>query len=182
MKHAVATLLMAATFVAATEIDSGAPEPKDLVDDLYDIIEQMDNMTGQLRDDECHDGVQLRGKEIEERLTKLIDEIEKQKPKFENPGRDQQALAATGRQPKKISQLSSPLAGSCIVRRSETVQREADTSWYKLPPSKRGQVVQAWGSDMPMQWKSRLGAYFLSLAVQESEFEKKAQAELLKSK
>jgi hypothetical protein len=160
-----ACLLCAA--VAAVEIDP-YPDEKDLVAELYELQEQMDDLTDQLRSDEHHDAVQVRGKEIEDKLNKLIDEIENAPlgPSVRGKSRRLQAQTAQGNKPQDKSRLPAPRPppGSVIPRDIARVEQGKDASWYKLPPSKRGEVIQTWASEMPLKWKARIAAYFVSVS------------------
>jgi len=151
----------------AEEIDNGVVE-KDIVDDLYEIKDQMDNLTDQLREDEHHDGVQLRGKEIEDKLTRIIDEIEKNPPRFKSLKRDAQAQQA--KHPRPISE-KPPDEPARVLRRIESVIiPEKDSNWWKLRDSRRGEVIQSWGVEIPLRWKARIAAYFISISAEESKY------------
>lgn len=173
MKPLILILLLLSSSLFAVEIESPNNEPRDLVEELYQLKEQMDDLTDQLRDDEHHDGVQIRGKEIEEKLNKIIDEVENARVVHkEGDPRSRQMSAAKGHKPASKSKLPPPVKGSVINRDDASknqVVRSDNANWYKLPDAKRDQVIQSWGSEMPLRWKSRISAYFISVADAETQ-------------
>ena len=43
--------------------------------------------------------------------------------------------------------------------------------WARLPSQTREQILQAYGADLPAQWRSRLAAYFFSVAKDQQKSE-----------
>ena len=151
--------------VLATEIEVDDFASKDIIDELYELVRNMDDLTDKLRDDQVNDSVKIAGKEIEDKIDKLIDEIENAKPSIRAPLRADQAMKAAGRQPRKVSCLSSSssVQGKVVPHRV-VLQEFTNSNWHKLPDAKRGEVIQTWASELPVRWKSRIEAYFVSVA------------------
>jgi hypothetical protein len=149
--------------VLSTEIQVDDFGSKDIIDELYELVRNMDDLTDKLRDDQVNDSVKIAGKEIEDKIDKLIDEIENAKPSIRAPVRADQAMKATGRQPKKVSSLTAPVQGKVTPHRV-VLQEFTDANWHKLPDARRGEVIQTWASELPVRWKSRIEAYFVSVA------------------
>lgn len=168
--RAIAPLMVLALLapqVLPTEIQVHDTAPKDIIDELYDLIQEMDDLTDKLRDDQVNDSVIVTGKAIEEKIDNLIKEIEEARPSIRNAERSKQAMMAAGRQPKKISKLSAPTPPGKVTVHRTVLQDFTDSSWYKLPDAKRGEMVQTWASEIPVRWKSRIEAYFVSVATNE---------------
>jgi hypothetical protein len=163
-------LALLARQVLSTEIQVDDSAPKDIIDELYDLVRDMDDLTDKLRDDQTNDSVSVFGKQIEDKLDGLIKEIENAKPSIRRPARSDQALKAAGREPKKISCLS-PLTPGKVTPHRIVLQEFTDSQWYKLPDARRGEMIQTWASELPVRWKCRIEAYFVSVAANESDAE-----------
>jgi hypothetical protein len=158
------------------EPGSGAvesPKPqKDLIDELYELSGKMNDLQDRLRDDRT-DRVVVEGKEIDDKLSIIIEEIEKtSKQQSSSPlekekrQRQDQARIAQGSMPKhNLGPHHEP--GKVYRSSAASIPQEKDSSWYKLPDKPKDEVIQTWGTEMPLRWKSRIAAYFISIASED---------------
>lgn len=160
-------LFLLASPVLAEEIDPGGDGPQTVSDELYDIYDKMREMEDSLRGDKTNARVQLNGKEIEDQLDKLIKEIEEAK-ESDRPPRGKvlaerwkklRSLASDNPKPRTIPPGS--------VRPSSESRIPVRNSWYNLPPDARGEMIQTYAAELPLKWKARIAAYFISIAVEE---------------
>jgi len=157
--------LLALSWAAfGTEVEIGDMLPKSYAEELHDLAADMEEAADSMRDD--YYGTRLDLDPIEERLDKLIRELEDTSHKTLKRAR-QAAIAQHGAEPKRGLWRGKPPLGLVIKRDAGRVKQDASSDWFKLPPSQRGEVIQAWASEMPVKWKSRLEAYFVSVAAEE---------------
>lgn len=148
---------------------------------LAKLASDMKAVEEKLRSDRHDQAVQVDGGEIEKKLTKIIEQLEKscncqgscnkpgeqsqqQQPK---PGDPQNKKPGSGMQDSKIG--GSAAAGATNAAQvSDTM-----SAWAKLPPAQRDELLQAMREGFPVRWQNRLSAYFLSInAEQNREVEK----------
>ncbi len=139
------------------------PEWRTVSEEVQEIADLERIIENKLRDDEHNHTVSIDIDESIERMEKLIkdaEEIEdsspdshrkgdllhmKYGPRGDKPGRNPPKVAGTDAKadvhydPKDIGE------------------------WARLPRSQRGEIVQVWASDLPILWKKRVEAYFLSV-------------------
>jgi len=145
---------------------------------LTQLSEEMRGVEEKLRSDRHDRAVQVDQKGIEEKLSKLIEQIEKmQSQSSQSQGQQkkdgQQQQQQSGNQPGQQKQPSSPLQDSALggsasrgdLNPAQVEGKQAD--WAKLPPALREQLLQATGAEMPTRWKKRLEAYWTSIAREE---------------
>ncbi len=139
-------------------------------EELREIIGQMDRFETNLRLDRTDDSVQLTGKQIVERLEKLIKDVEAQelRKKF-NTLRQKQLAQIAGVLPPPSPEINLP---KTQIYKPNTGQIDF-SKWAKLPPVNREQILQGYNSDIPLRWQQRIAAYYLSIAVEETKVRKK---------
>jgi hypothetical protein len=148
---------------------------------LSKLANDMKSVEDKLRSDRHDQAVQVEGTEIEKKLTKIIEQLEKScncqgscnKPGEQSaqnqpkPGDPQNKKPGSGMQDSKIG--GSAAAGATNAAQvSDTM-----SSWAKLPPAQRDELLQAMREGFPARWQARVSAYFLSVnAEQNKEAEK----------
>ncbi len=168
MKAWLLILILLAPPLLAEEIDN-AEKPLTVEEELYEIFDKMMDMENALREDRHDPRVQLTGTEIADQLDKLINEIEDAKA-TNKPPRGKvlaqrwtklRSLASGNPPPQKVEPGS-------VKQSSDSKIRGENPWWYKLPPEHREAMVQTYAAEIPLKWKQRIAAYFISIAVEET--------------
>ncbi len=140
---------------------------KPLKDDSLDEISRiMTDVTRRLDLGRSGGDVKDREQSIIDKLTKLIDKLEKQKQQQQQ---QQQSSGGSGQSSGDPSQ-GSPMDDSRIagasgngdVDRKNIQQRDG---WGNLPPADRQQALQQIGRDLPTHYREAIEAYFRKLAT-----------------
>lgn len=145
-------------------------------EDLPDLAQRMKDAEEMLRQDRHDILVQAKLRMIESNLDRMISEAEKkEKQDQQQQQKQQQQKQQMAQAPSKQRQSSqSPLQNSSL---SETppgpTQETAKISgtgskWAKLPPAARDELLQTYAQEVPIKWRKRLEAYFLSVAAEEA--------------
>lgn len=122
--------------------------PRNVSEELEDIAALMQSMATDLRNDQSNTRVQIDGKEIEERLAKLEKECEQEAIRQRNcKGKRGAGSVLRGKADGKET------CGNGPVRRWNGVAIEAV----------RGSSGET--EEIPAKWKSRIEAYFVSIAA-----------------
>jgi len=148
---------------------------------LTQLSEEMRGVEEKLRNDRYDRAVQVDQQGIEEKLSKIIEQIEKmQSQSSQSKGQGQekkdgqpQPGSQPGNQPGGPKQGGSPLQDSALggstprgdLNAAQVEGKQAD--WAKLPAALREQLLQASSAEMPTRWKKRLEAYWTSIAREE---------------
>lgn len=173
VRNTIATILMNALGTKLPKEDDGQG---DAIQKLKELSSRMREMEAKLRDDRHDDAVLADGGGIEKDLSTLITQLEKsqqqqqQKQEKQNQSerqkQKQERQQAMSQQPKPNSGLGSPVPPG--LPQPETAKVEGKQSpWAKLPPSAREELSQAYAEEMPIRWRKRLEAYFISIAGEE---------------
>ncbi len=141
-------------FCNAEEIEQ--PTKEDTLHERFlDIIYDMWSVQDSLRDDKYNHTVQLKGKEVEDKIQKIIDEAEE---------REKNQVAGSGNGPKKDSDTN----GQSNERLKEHLRYIGDKGYNPEPYSvRRGDMTQLYARDIPVRWRKRMEAYFISVVSEE---------------
>lgn len=149
--------MLVALTAAGTEVESPEKEDKTAAEELRDIADLMVDVEDKLRDDRHDKAVQIYGKEIEDRLEKLIKEVEVNEKKSGDK---------TGKKPMKDSKITSAEVPRQVIQRERMPweTKEYD-NWARLSEIHRGSIIQTYNNfdNLPMRWQQRISAYFLSI-------------------
>ena len=133
-------------------------------DSLDEVSRLMTDVSRRLDLGRTGDEVQRREQEIIDKLSKLIDDIEKQQQQQQQ----QQASGGGGGQgggqgqPMQESQAGGA-SGKGDVDRKSIAQTDA---WGNLPPAQRKQTLQQISRDLPTHYRDAIEAYFRKLATE----------------
>jgi hypothetical protein len=162
------------------------PDPNDYQQRLATLSKDMQGVHDKLRDDRHDETVQVDQRDIDDKLTEMINELEKMKRMEisqsnntdEEKRRRMQMVGQSSQvstRPKPDSKLSSgPGAGEARVNPLE-VTRTQDR-WASLPAKERDELLQIYRPDVPVRWRKRLEAYFVSIAAEEAKAPAKTEA------
>ncbi len=116
----------------------------------------MQEVGNDLRSDRTDKITQLKGKEIDDRITKLIKEIDCVCDDDETE---------RGRVLKRLKNGNlTPICG--MVTKSK---EDRSGAWRPgLDKDSRGKIVQVWAADIPVKWRIRIEAYFYSICAEEA--------------
>jgi hypothetical protein len=141
--------------------------------ELNKISEQMKEAANLLREDRHDVFVRVKLKEISGKLDSMISEAEKQQQQQnqkQNQNKQQQQkqsrMDSLAQSPKRNSSLG-PKTEQGSMQDSAKVAGKS-SSWAKLPPALREELMQSFGADIPIRWRKRLEAYFISIAAEET--------------
>lgn len=161
---------------------SEIPDQDDYGSRLSELAGVMKGVEQKMRDDRYDEVVQVDQNEIDEKLGDMIQELEKMQrlaiEKQQKETRQQQArrrLAALGQQedsprPRTVSRPPPPV-GEARVNSGRVVSR--GDNWASLPQAERDELLQVFRPEVPLRWRKRLEAYFVSLAAEEARSDKK---------
>lgn len=167
-----------------TPATQGLPDVAEHTGQLTEMSKEMREVEEKLRNDRHDRAVQVDQKGIEEKLSKLIEQIEKMQSqssssqsKKKQQQQQQQQQQGQGDQPGQ-KQPGSPLQDSKLggsaerggLNAAEVAGQQAD--WAKLPPAEREAMLNAYKRDIPERWRKRLEAYYHSIAAEENKAQK----------
>ncbi|HYG74980.1 MAG TPA: HEAT repeat domain-containing protein [Planctomycetota bacterium] len=184
VKMAIAAAVRVITGTVAPEI-SEVPEQEDYQKQLTDLSGSMKSVEQKLRDDRHDEVVQVDQKDIDDKLTNMISELEKmaqmkqqqqqQKEKQDSKRRlsmmtgEQQSPSPkpgkAGSKPPPPERAESKLNAGRVVGGNE--------NWAKLPAAERDELLQIFRPEVPLRWRQRLEAYFVSIAAEEAKAQEK---------
>jgi len=140
---------------------------------LTELAVNMKDVEGKLREDRHDEAVQFDGKNIEDKLSDLIRELEKMKQQSQSEssnsqskqkGRKQLAAGRQGGQPRGGGK--GPGSADSAINAPEVVGRSE--RWASLPVKERDELLQIYRPEVPIRWRKRLEAYFISIAAEEA--------------
>jgi len=140
----------------AIEIEQPEQLEKDDLQELKDIQLLMVDVHDALRADRHDKVVQMKEKEIEERLAKIGHDIEVKEKRKENGQKD-------GKNPNK-----NPSKSGIPARIDRTYPWSTDAAWVHLPPETRASIIQSYSKELPSLWRARISLYFISVQEEES--------------
>lgn len=183
VKMAIASAIRAVAPVKTPEL-AEVPDQVDYGKQLKDLSGVMKDVELKMRDDRYDEVVQVDQNEIDEKLGDMIRELEKmQRMKIEQQqkeSRNQQSkrrLATLGEgddvspRPRTASRPPPPAKADERVNSGRVVSR--GDNWAALPQAEREELLQVFRPEVPLRWRKRLEAYFVSLAAEEAKSEKK---------
>lgn len=144
-------------------------------DVLRKLSEGMKEAEQMLRDDRHDVFVRVKLKALDDQLDGMIKELEKQQSEQQKQNQQNQQQQQKQQAQRQNQNSASPLANSQLgptVRPVEPqgptakVEKKAD-KWASLPPAARDELLQTYGSDVPVRWRKRIEAYFYSVATEE---------------
>ncbi len=162
-----------------TPATKGVPTTRQQKNAFTDLSKDMKSVEEKLRNDRHDQAVQVDQKGIEDRLTKIIMQLEKMQSQSQSQSQSKQKKKSQGSkqqrqkgQGKKSGQPSSPLSNPQDGSAARGALRAAEVSgvqdqWAKLPPQLRDEMLQVYREGMPERWRKRLEAYYLSVASEE---------------
>lgn len=140
---------------------------------LTELAVNMKDVEAKLREDRHDEAVQFDGKNIEDKLSALIREFEKMKQQSQSEssnsqskqkGRKQLAAGRQGGQPRGGGK--GPGLADSAINAPEVVGRSE--RWASLPVKERDELLQVYRPEVPIRWRKRLEAYFISIAAEEA--------------
>ena len=155
--------------LSAAEVDL---PPKE--EGLSELSVKMAEASEMLRQDRHDMLVKIKLNSIAEDLDGMIGKMEKQaQQQQEKQQKEQQKQKQAGK--KKERPSNSPLQSSTLgaPTPSGPPQQEAaavtrtGSKWANLPKAARDELLQVYADDMPLRWRKRLEAYYLSIAGEE---------------
>lgn len=151
---------------------------------LKPLAKEMAEMELMLRDDRHDAFVRIKGDGIENNLAEMITKMEKeqqeqQQNQKQDPQQKQKQQREQSRQQRQQQLSSNPITNS--QPKAPTPSGPTNTAqvsgtgskWAKLPPAAREELLQTYRDDIPERWRKRLEAYFLSIAAEEVEKERR---------
>ncbi len=182
VKMAIAAAIRVITgskIVDATDV----PEQGDYAKQLSDLSGTMKDVAHKLRDDRFDETVQVDQNDIDEKLSDMIRELEKmQQLKVEKSEKDSKKAQSRRRlammmgeeqqssNPRAAQKPPPPAANEARLNAGKVVGRE---NWAALPQAERDELLQVFRPEVPLRWRKRLEAYFISLAAEEAKAENK---------
>ncbi len=136
-------------------------------DSLDEISRLMTDVTRRLDLGRADEPTQQREQEVIDKLTKLIDKVEKQQQQQQQQqqGGQQGGSPKSGQsQPMQDSQIAGA-NGQGDVDRKNTDDKN---SWGNLPPAERQESLQQISRDLPTHYREAIEAYFRKLATQQN--------------
>ena len=159
MKHLLLLLTVYIATSFAVEIEQPEQIAKDDLQELKDIQLLMVDVHDALRADRHDKVVQMKEKEIEERLSKIGHDIEAKEKRKENGQKD-------GKNPNK-----NPSKSGIPAKIDRTYPWSTDAAWTHLPPETRSSIIQSYSKELPSLWRARISLYFISVQEEESKRE-----------
>lgn len=161
-------LLAAVLTVRLWAVEVGVDQKHNTVaEEVHEIAGVMWEIENQLRDDKTDALVQLNLKEAIDRIEKLIKDAE------ELPAGNADSDYKRGLRALKDSDTKGDVKRPQVASHQEPYEFQIQPGdWASLPRKERGEIVQVWASEVPLRWKQRIAAYFLSLNAVESEAKK----------
>jgi TolA-binding protein len=164
------------------------PDDKDYRKSLTDLSETMKDVGQKMRDDRHDESVQVDQKNIDDKLGDMIRELEKmsqmsstsqrQESEREKQRKTRMAMMGQeknsqrgGRAGEKLGPAEPP--GSAI--NAPTVVSRTE-KWAALPEKERDELLQVFRPEVPLRWRKRLEAYFVSVAAEEARRKSEAPA------
>jgi len=139
---------------------------------LKDLAEKMKDVEWMLRDDRHDVFVQMRMKNIAGKLDAMIAEAEKAEQQQQQKQKQEQKQTQKQKRQQERQQLASgPNPNSQLgpaTPQGPTQVSGTASKWAKLPPAARDELLQTYANEVPMRWRNRLEAYFLSIAAEET--------------
>lgn len=182
VKMAIASAVRTVTGTKSPEI-AEVPDHGDYQKQLSDLSGQMKSVEQKLRDDRFDEVVQVDQNDIDEKLGDMIRELEKMqimrqemREQTDRKQTSKRRLSMMGedeitRTPRSSApRPPSPVANESRVNAGRVVGRE---NWASLPQAERDELLQVFRPEVPLRWRKRLEAYFVSLAAEEAKAEKK---------
>lgn len=162
-------LLLSSSLYAIEAVDA---LDKSVEEELQEIVVEMTRMETNLRLDRTDESVQLKGKEIQDKLEKLIKDVEinSVKTKF-NTLRQKQLAQIAGIVPPTPFIQTLP-EGEALFKPG-ILNNDFRNSWAKLDSKNRELILQSYQPDIPLKWQLRIAAYYLSIATEEVKVKKK---------
>ena len=118
---------------------------------------------------------QVDQKDIEDKLNTMINDLEKMqqmqpKPRDEKQNSKRRMAIMTGEQqsgqkPAKPGSKPPPEPGDSKLNAGKVLS--AKDNWATLPAAERDELLQVFRPEVPLRWRHRLEAYFVSIAAEE---------------
>jgi len=152
---------------------------------LLPLAKEMAEVEKMLRDDRHDAFVQIKGQTISDNLDEMISKMDKEQKEQDQKNKEkqqqqkqkqkQQQQGQQSRQQRSSSPLESSMPKSPVPPGSQenAPVMNGRSKWANLPPAAREELLQTYRDEIPERWRKRLEAYFLSLAAEEAEREKR---------
>lgn len=167
MKTILLFAALACVRLTAIEIEQPEKPEKDDLQELREIQALMVEVHEALRADRTDRTVQMKGKEIEDRLEKIGHEIELQEER-------EAKQASNPEKPQKPKKTPNQTQIPAQVK-SLTPWTALGKEWTHLPAEHRGTMLQTYANEVPARWRKRIAAYFISVQSDETRKEEDAQ-------
>ncbi|MFH0939294.1 MAG: HEAT repeat domain-containing protein [Planctomycetota bacterium] len=155
------------------------PTTEEAANELASLAKEMKEVEAKLRDERHDQAVQVQGVGIEQKLSLLIEKLEKassdsspssgsgdkQRQKQQQQTGGQKNQGKSGGSPLNDSKLGSAVPSGALNPALVAGQQDA---WARLPPAQRDELLQAFRDDVPVRWQKRLQAYFYSINTEEA--------------
>lgn len=136
-------------------------------DDLGDISREMRKVRDRLENGDAGESTRKSQKDIENRLKKMIDDIENQQKQAQEEAEKEAERAAKGSPTEKITDRPAPDTHNATERGTGVVEskkiKEIATVWGTLPEKERARALRDALRDMPPKDRAVVEKYFLEL-------------------
>lgn len=158
------------------EDEDAGPTPDAFATKLKELATDMQSVESKLRDDRHDSSVQNDQQDVQIKLAEMIktlEDLEQSKTQQAQNSKDGKkrwgALASSSSpSPSKGSKLSMPPRDPAQEAAFQAARvAEQRNRWANLPAASRDEMLQVFRPEVPIRWRKRLEAYFLSVAAEE---------------
>jgi len=162
-----------------TEVTKDVPDTQDAGGQIGQLAKDMKDIEEMLKKDRYDKSVRVPEQGVDDRLSKLIEEIEKAQSSSSSSSKQQQQQQSQQQQPGQQpgqpgGKPSSPMASSqpggsqSPGALNAGIVTGAAQDWSKLPPSAREQMTQSDYNRIPDQWRTKVRDYYTGVGHEES--------------
>lgn len=136
-----------------------------VAEEVYEIKNLMVNLEDILHEDRYDQIVQLKGKEIENKIEKLIKDAEE----IDDNNLNKNSKVNAPKKDSKIDKKNIDEALKVIHRNRPLWETSSYDNWAKLQNCTREGIIQTYREELPVLWEKRIRAYFLSINSEEDD-------------
>lgn len=161
----------------ASEEDEAVPSPDAFSGKLKELAGEMQTVEKKLRDDRHDSAVQNDQQDVQIKLAEMIKTLEDlEQAKTQQAQSSKDGKKRWGALSSSSSQSSSGQKAKLSMPPRDPAQEaafqaarvsEQRNRWANLPASSRDEMLQVFRPEVPIRWRKRLEAYFLSVAAEE---------------
>lgn len=160
MRIAILTILC--TGLLAEEIEI-IPEWKTVPEEISEIATLEMTIENRLRDDKHDKLLQIDIDESIARMEKLIKDAEEIEIDSPDDGRKRDLLKLKYSAGSSRPDRKPPCVSGTDPKDKVVYDHRDSDEWARLSRSMRGEIVQVYATDLPLLWKKRIAAYFISV-------------------